>query len=221
MSTIYLLDDHSLLREGLCCLLQAAGYRVVGHAADAAQALQEIVQLQPDVLLLDLMLNRTSGLVVLIELQRRSSLPTRSIVLTMSAQPRHVRESLRSGAQGYVLKAATSIELRHAIDVVLKGGRYLSAQVAGFDPHREPRASHSAPAQDDTDPWEALSMRERQILEMVVRGHSSAAIAQAVHLSPKTIETYRSRMMAKLGVRNVTELVRHAVRHGLIDADAT
>ena len=219
MSGIYLLDDHPLLREGLCGLLEAAGHRVAGQASDAAQALADIPRLQPDVLLLDLTLSNASGLVVLIELQRQVALQTRTVVLTMSAQPRHVREALRSGAQGYVLKVATALELLRAIEVVAGGGRYLSPQVAAFDPWAEPLEAQAATAGLSGDPWGALSMRERQIVDLVVRGHSSAAIALAIHLSPKTVETYRSRIMAKLGVRKLTELVRHAVRHGLLDAE--
>lgn len=219
MSKIYLLDDHPLVREGLTSLLDAAGHSVIGEASDGQEGLLEIPALEPDILLLDLTLNNSSGLVVLIELQRQAALRTRTIVLTMSAQARHVAEAMRSGASGYVLKGSTSHELLRAIRVVHNGGTYLSPEIAAFgEPPPEPAAPQAHEAETG-DPWATLSMRERQILELVVRGQTSNAIAAFLHLSPKTVETYRSRLMTKLGVNNVTGLVRHALRHGLVDID--
>jgi DNA-binding NarL/FixJ family response regulator len=220
MSTIYLLDDHPLVREGLTSLLEAAGHSVLGEASDAQDALKEISTLEPDILLLDLTLNTSSGLVVLIELQRMAALRTRTIVLTMSAQARHVAEARRSGASGYVLKGSTSHELLTAISVVHNGGSYLSPQIADFAVSLPESETPQTQAVETEDPWVTLSMRERQILELVVRGQTSIAIATFLHLSPKTVETYRSRLMTKLGVNNVTGLMRHALRHGLVDTDA-
>lgn len=220
MSKIYLLDDHPLVREGLRSLLEAAGHSVIGEASDTKNGLQEILALDPDILLLDLTLNNSSGLVVLIELRRQTALRTRTIMLTMSAEARHVAEAMRSGASGYVLKGATSHELLKAIRVVHDGGTYLSPQIADFGVSTFEAVSPQTHDTEAGDPWATLSMRERQILELVVRGQTSVAIATFLHLSPKTVETYRSRLMTKLGVNNVTGLVRHAVRYGLVDTDA-
>lgn len=213
MSSVYLVDDHAMLREGLRAVLEHAGHRVVGESADPTEALGALLRLVPDVLLLDLSLGERSGFELLPELQRRG-LPTRTIVLTMSAQPRHVAEALRMGAGGYVLKGSPSSELLRAIEAVVQGRRHLGQEVAEL-------ATAALNEDDSTDPLAALSPRERQIISMVVRGQSSAVIGEMLHLSPKTVDTYRSRLMHKLGVADLPALVRLAVRTGLITADET
>ncbi len=210
-ATVYLVDDHAMLRDGLRAVLQAAGHRVVGESADPTQALAEIQRLAPAVVLLDLQLGQRSGFELLTEMQRRR-LTTRTIVLTMSAQPRHVAEALRLGASGYVLKGASAAELMGAVDSVLQGRRYLGGDVADL-------AVLGLTARDGDSALDSLSARERQVVAMVVRGRSSSEIAAVLHLSPKTVDSYRSRLMAKLGVADVPALVRFAVRAGLIDAE--
>lgn len=210
MSRLYLVDDHLIVREGLRAVLEAAGHSVVGESADPTQALADVARLAPEVLLLDLNIGERSGFEVLAELQRRA-LPVRCVVLTMSGQPRHVGEALRLGALAYVLKGSPTSELLRAIESVLQGRRYLSADVADL-------AVQALTDEPTGDRFASLSPRERQIVAMVVQGKSSAAIGQALHLSPKTVDTYRSRLMSKLGVGDVPALVRLAIRHGLIDA---
>lgn len=210
MADLYLVDDHALIRDGLSAVLDIAGYRVVGQADNPTQALAELQRLQPAVLLLDLHLGDRSGLELLEQLQLRN-LPTRTIVLTMSAQARHVAEALRLGAWGYVLKGAPSAEVLQAITAVLAGQRHLGPGVADLAVQgmtQSPEASAIA----------QLSVREQQVLLLVVRGQTSAAIAATLNLSPKTVESYRSRIMAKLGVPDVTALVRLAIREGLVSA---
>lgn len=209
MSRLYLVDDHLMVREGLRAVLEAASHSVVGESAEPTQALADLIRLAPDVLLLDLSIGERSGFEVLAELQRRA-LPVRCVVLTMSAQPRHVAEALRLGALAYVLKGSPTSELLRAIESVIRGRRHLSADVADL--------AVQALTNDDDDRFTTLSPRERQIVAMVVQGKSSAAIGQQLHLSPKTVDTYRSRLMGKLGVGDVPALVRLAIRHGLIDA---
>ena len=211
MSRIYLVDDHVMVREGMKAVLEANGHTVVGETDHPVQAVADLVRLLPDVLLLDLHLGERSGLEVLAELQRRE-LPVRCVVLTMSAQARHLADALRMGTAGYVLKGSPSREVLAAIDTVLKGRRYFGHEVADL----ALSAVSEAPADD---PLAALSVRERQIVTMVVRGQSSTAIGEALHLSPKTVDTYRSRIMGKLGLTDITGLVRWAVRVGLIDND--
>jgi DNA-binding NarL/FixJ family response regulator len=210
VSQLYLVDDHTLLRDGLRAVLQAAGHRVVGESADPTQAMSDLCDLGPVVLLLDLHLGKRSGFELLTELQRRP-LEARAIVLTMSAQPRHVAEALRLGAFGYVLKGSPASELLEAIDAVGRGQRYLGSEVAELVV-----LGLTVPENEALD---TLSVRERQIVLLVVQGQSSTEIGRALHLSPKTVDSYRSRIMSKLATPDVPALVRFAIRHGLIDAE--
>lgn len=212
MTSIYLVDDHQLMREGLSALLQAKGHKVVGESADPTEALADLLRLRPEILLLDLHLGGRSGFELLSEIQRRH-LPTRCVVLTMSAQPRHVAEALRMGASGYVLKGSPGSDLMSAIEAAMHGKKYLGAEVADL------ALQVFTQQDDDIDPLGGLSPRERQIIIMVVNGQSSAAIGLELHLSPKTVATYRSRLMAKLGVSDVPGLVRLAIRFKLIDQE--
>ncbi len=211
MTRLYLVDDHQIMREGLRVLMQAWNYKVVGESADTTEALADIQRLHPDVLLLDLQLDGRSGLELLAELRRHNS-DTRCVVLTMSAQPRLVAEALRMGALGYVLKGSPGRELANAIEAAALGRRYLGSNVAEL-------AVQSFTQGDEQDPIGSLSPRERQTVSMVVRGLSSTEIGRQLHLSPKTVATYRSRLMAKLGVSDVPALVRLAIRYKLVEPD--
>ena len=211
MTRLYLVDDHQIMREGLRVLLQAWNYKVVGESADTTEALADIQRLKPDVLLLDLHLEGRSGLELLAELRRHNA-GTRCVVLTMSAQPRLVAEALRMGALGYVLKGSPGRELANAIEAAAVGRRYLGSNVADL-------AVQSFTQGDAEDPIGSLSPRERQTISMVVRGLSSTEIGRQLHLSPKTVATYRSRLMAKLGVGDVPALVRLAIRYKLVESD--
>ena len=211
MTRLYLVDDHQLMREGLRSLLEAKGYAVVGESADPTEALADLLRLRPEVVLLDLNLAGRSGFELLAELQRRH-LPTRCVVLTMSAQPHQVAEAMRLGACGYVLKGSAGSDLMAAIDAAARGKKHLGAEVADLA-----LQVFMQPANED--PLNTLSPRERQIIVMVVNGRSSSQIGLELHLSPKTVATYRSRLMAKLRVSDVAGLVRLAVRQGWVDDD--
>lgn len=207
MARIYLIDDHPIVRAGLSALLQGAGHSIVGEGDDITQALSEVNRLAPDILMLDLNLDGRSGFEVLAEMQRRQ-LSTKVIVLSMSDQPRDVAEALRMGAAGYVLKGSASVELVTAVDAVTQGRRYLGEGLTDIAVQG---------LTTDTDRGNTLSPRERQILVMVASGKSSAAIGEQLHLSPKTVDTYRSRLMAKLELGDVPALVRWAIREKLIE----
>lgn len=211
MSTLYLVDDHVIVREGMRALFEAAGFDVVGEAGDVAIAAADIARLVPDVVLLDLLLGEHSGMDLLRVLQQNKS-PSRVIVLTMSEQARYISEAVKLGAAGYVLKGSDGAEVVRAIHDVLDGRRHFSGPVAE-------RLVDSMGAPQHANALATLSARERQILELVVRGNSSAAIGASLTLSPKTVDTYRSRLMAKLSVRDLASLVRLAVREGVIDSD--
>ena len=209
MSRIYLVDDHALVRDGMRAVLEAAGHQVVGESDQPVKALADLQHLEPDILLLDIHLRDRSGLELLSDIQRRG-LAVRCVMLTMSAQSRHIADSLRMGAMGYVLKGASAREVISAIETVLEGRRYIGQEVASL-------AISALSGDSSRDVLSTLSMRERQILTMVVKGQSSTAIGQVLHLSPKTVDTYRSRLMAKLEVSDITALVRWAIREGLIE----
>lgn len=211
MSDIYLIDDHAMVRDGLRAVLEDAGHHVVGESDQPTQALSEVLRLSPGVVLLDLNLGLRSGFEVMEQLHKRKS-TARTIVLTMSAQPRHVAEALRLGAAGYVLKGSPASEVLKAVEAVASGRKHLGPEVAQLA--IEVMTQDAAPT-----PIEALSGRERQVIQLVVRGMTSVAISEQLHLSRKTVESYRSRIMAKLGVHDVPALVRLAIREGLISAD--
>lgn len=207
---LYLVDDHAVVRDGLRALLVEAGHDVLGASGDLTVALAEVQRLQPDVVLVDLSLGDRSGLELLAELQGRQ-VPVRCLVLTMSAQPRHVAQALRLGATGYVLKGSPAEKLLAAIEQVQQGGHHLGPEVADL--------AVQALAEPG-DPFAQLSPRERQVVVMVVNGRTSAAIAAELHVSAKTVDSYRSRLMAKLGTGDITALVKLALRHGLTNDGA-
>lgn len=210
MARVFLVDDHLILRDAMCALLAANGHSVVGQSDEPSEALAAIRALRPEVLLVDLNLGLRSGFELLAEMQRRA-MHVKTIVTTMSAQPRDVAEALRYGAEGYVLKGSPGSELMQAIEAVMAGHRYYEGKVAEL-------ALQGLTARDDDSALGSLSARERQVIVLVVNGQTSASIGEHLHLSPKTVDSYRSRLMAKLGVRDVQGLVRFALRAGLIDA---
>ncbi len=212
MSDVYLVDDHALVRDGLRAVLQAAGHRISGESAQPTEALARIQALAPQIVLLDLNLGPHTGFELLQALQRRK-LSARTISVTMSAQPGHVAEAFRLGAAGYLLKGSPASELLDAIGAVLEGRRYLGHDVT------EPLVRDADDLLDDETSLNSLSARERQILILVSRGSSSAAIGLQLHLSPKTVDSYRSRLMAKIGAADVPALVRFAIRTELVSVD--
>lgn len=206
MTDLYLVEDHEMVREGMRAVLEAAGHQVVGEAGDPTTAQAGILRERPEVVLLDLHLGSRSGFELLEQLRERS-VRVKVIVLTMSDQPRHVSEARRLGVMAYVRKGSPSRELLAAVEAVARSA-------APWGPMAQaPTEPDAAPAYGD------LSARERQVLAMVARGMSSAAIGEALHLSPKTVDTYRSRLMTKLGLSDVAAVVRWAIREGLVGLD--
>lgn len=212
MSRLYLIDDHALMRDGLRAVLEQAGHELVGETDRPEQALDDLQRLHPDVVLLDLQLGARSGFEILEQIQARK-LAVKTLVISMYARTGHVARALRGGAMGYVLKGSTAAELRAAVEAVAQGRLHFGPEVAALA-----AASLSNPGGEATA-LASLSARELQVVELVVRGQTSAAIAQTLHLSPKTVESYRSRLMTKLGVTDLPALVRLAIRAGLISAD--
>lgn len=211
MARVFLIDDHVVVREALATLLESRGHTVAGQCEDIAQAPALLRIAQPDVLLLDLQLGLRSGFELVESLQRRGE-PVRTIVTTMSEDAQDVARAFRAGIEGYLLKSAPTQELLDAIGAVLAGQRHYRGRVAEL-------ALGALNTPGPTDPLESLSARERQVIAMVARGQSSAAIGRELFLSPKTVDSYRSRLMAKLGVGDAAGLVRFAVRHGIVGPD--
>ena len=195
-------DDHALMRGGLQTVLEAAGMQVVAQAADGREALRRAAETLPDIVILDIAMPGLNGMEAA-ALLREKCPAARVIMLSMHATSEHVHRALQAGAAGYLLKDSAAGEIVAAVRAVHVGKQFFSAAVAGFE--RRTGAS----------PLERLSARERQVLQLVVEGRTSAQIAGIVHLSPKSVESYRSRLMHKLGVSDVPALVKFALLHGL------
>lgn len=211
MIRIFLVDEHEIVRFGLSFLLKSWGHVVVGESADIEDSLEQLQLLKPDIVLLDLQLKDGCGLNLLSELKRRGILSF-CIVLTMVASPRMVADALALGARGYVLKESAAYELKVSIESAANGKLYLGEKISQI-------AVQSLSQRESSDPMKALSKREIQVISLVVNGHTSAEIGVLLNLSPKTVATYRSRLMSKLSVADVPALVRMAIRHNLINAD--
>jgi DNA-binding NarL/FixJ family response regulator len=207
--SVYLADDHAVVRDGLRHLLEAeSDITVTGDCADGREALREARRLKPMVMVMDIAMPELNG----IDATRaiHDSCPdTRVLILSMYYTAEHVFQALQAGAQGYLLKESAGKELVKAVRAVHAGNHYMSQKITGvlIDDYIHKRNAVS--------PLESLSPRERQILQMVAEGKTSKAIAQVLFLSPKTVETYRSRMMQKLGIEDFPSLVRFAIQHGL------
>jgi DNA-binding NarL/FixJ family response regulator len=200
-------DDHGIVREGLIAMLKRQnGVQILGSASSGAEAIVAAQRLKPAIIIMDLVLPDMSG----IDATRRilNHLPlTRVIMLSARHTIEHVYRALRAGALGYVVKDAPAEELVQAVLAVKEGKRYLSPQVS--PPIDDGATCYALPK----SPLERLSLRERDVLHRIVAGGSSAAIGQHLSLSPKTIDTYRGRLMAKLGVGNRSELIRFVIEN--------
>jgi DNA-binding NarL/FixJ family response regulator len=212
MTTIVLADDHALIREGLRTVLAGEGdWLVVGEAADGMEAMALAEQLQPDVLIVDLMLPSLSGLEVIREVARRVK-RTRIVALSMHANESYVLAALRNGASAYVLKDTSSTEIIQAVREVLAGRRYLGPPLSQYALEAYIQKAKGAPL----DLYETLTTREREVLHLAAQGETTPAIAARLGVSPRTVETHRTNLMRKLGLRSHTDLIRYALQRGLI-----
>ncbi len=204
---ILLADDHAMIRFGLRSLLEMHDMEVVGEASEGREALRLAQDMTPDVAILDLSMPGLNGIDATAILKERCP-SIRVLILSMHSNSEHVHRALGAGAAGYLLKGSASEEIVSAVRSALAGRQYLSRELA--------EARTAAPAvPGEAAPLERLSARERQVLQLVVEGHSSASIAAIISLSPKSVDTYRSRMMQKLGVRDMAGLVKFAIGNGL------
>jgi two-component system, NarL family, response regulator NreC len=210
---VLLADDHAVLRAGLRLLLTGQNeFEVVAEASTGSEALSLAEKLQPDLILLDLSMPGLGGLDVLPTLHK--TVPSAKVlILTMHDDPQYLRQALKHGASGYVLKKAADAELISAIRAVLRGEMYVHPSMTRVlleDILPEAKSSHTEFT------WASLSEREQEVLKMVALGHTSAEIADQLSLSAKTVETYRARGMEKLGLRTRAALVKYVLQEGLM-----
>jgi len=215
---VLIADDHAILRSGLKLLVDSqADMEVVAEAADGQQAILKARETAPDVALIDLSMPRSGGMEALQKILQSGG-KSRVVVLTMYDDPAYLRSALAAGASGYVLKRSVDGDLLSAIRAVYRGGMFIDPSLAmvlvnDVITTRQARSGQSKPAR-------LLSDRELEVLRLVARGYSSKQIAGQIFVSAKTVETYRARLIEKLGLKTRSDLVRYAVHTGLLNSDA-
>jgi len=211
-TTVVLADDHPIVRQGLRTLLEAEGdFAVIGEEADGLNVVALVERLRPDVLLLDVRMPGLNGLEITRQIAQRA-IRTRIVILSMHANEIYVLEALRHGAAGYVLKDAAPTEMLKAVREVTAGRRYLSPALS-----ERAIASYARQAQaTPEDPYETLTTREREVLHLAAGSSSLAEIGTRLGISPRTVETHRENLMRKLGLQSQTDLIRYALRRGIL-----
>ena len=215
MTTLVLADDHHLVRHALKLLLESEpDFAVVGETGDGGEVTELVASLGPDVLILDLMMPGLNGL-QLIRQVSHSSPHTRVIILSMHSDEAYVKGALASGAAGYVLKDAESGDLVRSVRDAVGGRRYLSPRLSD----RALDAYAQQPVFPVGENYNRLTPREREVLGLAANGLSSSEVAIQLSISPRTAETHRSNLMQKLGLHSQTDLVRYALRLGIMSSE--
>jgi DNA-binding NarL/FixJ family response regulator len=210
--TVLLADDHAVVRDGLRVMLEAeADIEVIGDAAHGREAVQRAVQLGPDVVVMDIAMPELNGIEAAREIGNLCP-SSEVVILSMHSTSEHIFRALQAGARGYLLKESAGAEVVKAVRAVHAGRRYLSERISDkvVDDYVRGRQ-----VTEPSLPLARLSPRESEVLQLVVEGKSSAEIAEILCLSPKTVETYRSRLMSKLAIHDLPSLVKFAIQHGL------
>ncbi len=215
MTTIILADDHPIVRRGLRAVLEVEkGFSLIGEAGDGLEAVRMVENLEPDILITDMMMPGLTGLEVTRQIKHRVP-KTKIIILSMHASESYVLEALRNGANGYVLKDTASEELVAAIRDVIAGRRYLSSQLS-----ERAIETYILKAESTVeDSYDSLTTREREVLKLAAEGSTNNEIAERLFISPRTAETHRANLMKKLALSNHTELIRYAIRRGVLSLD--
>ncbi len=213
MTKLVLVDDHDIVRTGLRMILEKTpGFDVVAECSDGDQVLQVVREHRPDVVLMDVNMPRLSGLEATRRISERFP-DTRVIILTIHAQNPFPAQLLEAGASGYLTKGCDSGELIKAIKTVARGGKYVGADIA------QQMALSMLPG-GDRSPFDELSTREMEVMLMLVQGKGVKDIGGVLSISPKTVATYKYRILEKLGVDNVVELTRLAMNHGVLEQES-
>lgn len=214
VTTVLLADDHPIVRQGMRHLLEKyPDFKIIGEAGDGAEAIRLLNLLKPDVLIIDIIMPGLNGLEVLRQFKKMSP-ATKAIVFSMHSTDAYVSQALNLGADGYVLKETGPRELASAIKEVIRGNQFLSEKLL-----KRPKMDRQIAEYSSMDMYQTLTTREREILQMTAAGMSSAEMGKKLIISPRTVELHRSRFMKKLGLRNQTELVRYAIRRGILLVD--
>lgn len=211
---VLLADDHTILRAGLRMMLDAQpDIEVVGEASDGKQALAEAQRLLPDLVLMDITMPEMNGIEATRQI-KRSLDTTRVLILTMHENEEYLFQVLRAGASGYILKEAAGTELISAIRIVFSGRFYMSPSAQSMMVGDYLQRVRSG---EERDSYSALTEREREILKLVAEGHTNNQIAERLFISPKTVDTHRTHIMDKLNLHSRAELVKYAIRRGLLE----
>ncbi|HEX7736963.1 MAG TPA: response regulator transcription factor [Ktedonobacteraceae bacterium] len=211
---ILLADDHTILRAGLKMMLNAQpDMEVVGEAQDGRQALQEALRLHPDIILMDITMPDMNGIEATKQIKRQIS-DVKVLILTMHENDEYVFQALRAGASGYMLKEAADTELINALHVVQSGFFYLSPTAQSVMVGDYLQRVHAG---EEKDSYSSLTEREREILKLVAEGYTNNQIAERLVISPKTVDTHRTHIMDKLNLHSRAELVKYAMRRGLLE----
>ncbi len=216
MIRVVIAEDHNLVRKGLRALLEQTGeFQVIGEASNGNEAIVMCQELQPDVVVMDLSMPRMDGAQAA-EHILGSNLPTQIIVLSMHADSMMVHQLLRRGVKGYLLKDAVTEELSLAVRSAAQGRVYLSPTISDSVMN----LLMSPPSDSMHTIADLVSLREREVLQLIAEGQTNAAIAESLNISVKTVEKHRANLMAKLEVNDLASLIRAAVRYGLIFQDS-
>jgi DNA-binding NarL/FixJ family response regulator len=207
---ILLADDHNLVRAGIRALLQSnANVEVIAEASDGQRALELVAAQHPDIAMLDVAMKGMNGIEATARIVKEFP-ETRVIILSVHANEEYVRQALRAGARGYLLKDAAVAELELAVNAVARGETYLSPAVSKH------LVSDFLQREADPSPFEQLTPRQREILQLIAEGRTTKEIAQRLGVSVKTVEAHRAQLMERLDIHDITGLVRYAIRIGLV-----
>jgi DNA-binding NarL/FixJ family response regulator len=216
MIRVILADDHHLVRRGIRALLeQADDISVIGEAQDGQEAIELVEQLKPDVLIIDIAMPRMNGIQAT-QRVRALGLATQVVILSMHSRPTLVRQALRNGAKGYLLKRSVTEELLLAVRAASRRETYLSPEVSGII--LDDFLAYQVNV-EKSNPFDQLTPREREVMQLIAEGHTNHGIARLLNISIKTVERHRVNLMAKLDVHDVAGLTRVAIEHGLIFID--
>lgn len=210
MIKVLVVDDHHLVRQGIIALLEKTGkILVVGEAADGYEAIKKITELNPEVVIMDLTMPKLNG-VQTTEKIKQLNLPAKVVVLSMHSDPATVRQVLKFGAKGYLLKSSAAEELLTAIKAAKLNSTYLSPPIAKM------LNTDLSEIKGETEDGLRLTPREKEVLELIVEGHTNNAIGYILNISFKTVEKHRASIMSKLQVHDIASLVRTAIKKGFV-----
>jgi RNA polymerase sigma factor (sigma-70 family) len=211
---VLIADDHTIVRKGLCALLDGdKEIEVVGDAENGREVLKKVEQVEPDIVLMDITMPGLNGLETTRQLKKRHP-SMKILILTMHDNEEYIFETLRAGASGYLVKRTAPDELISAIHAVNRGESFLSPSISKRV--IEGYIQFGKSEQEEDEAFEKLTDREREVLQLIAEGRTNREIAELLYISIKTVETHRSHLMEKLNIRNIAELTQYAIRKGLI-----